>query len=613
MNPSKFLSFVLASVLAAPSLAVTLTQPTQLSTNSYDYIIVGAGTAGLALANRLTEDPKVSVLVLEAGISDEGVVPMQAPFLGPTLSPNTPFDWNYTVTPQVGLNGRSFPYPRGKVLGGSSSINYLIHQFGTKEDWNRYADVSGDQGWSWDKMRKYVRKHERIVPPIDSHNTAGQYLPGNHGTNGVVSVSLQGYNTSIDARVLQATKELPGEFPFNQDLSGGDQPMLGIGFVQTNAGNGTRSSSSTSYLAQANSRPNLTVLINATVTKLLSTAANDKKLKAFRSVQFSNTPGTSPSAESESKSWTVKARKEIVLSAGSVGSAQILLLSGIGGKSNLQKLNIPVEINNPNVGDNLSDHALLPNIYRIQNPANSTDVVTDSILANANAAGDVLTQYVSTRTGLFANNIANKYGFFRLPKQILQRVSDPSPGPLSPHWEVLPVDFYINPGIPRPGDGTYMTFVLALLTPTSRGSVTLRSKNPFDKPIINPNMLTTVFDITATREAVKAIKRLAAAPAFSDYIVAPYGEAFAAATTDKNIDTYIRGLTTTVFHPTGTASMTSADSSHGVVNPDLTVKGTEGLRVVDASVFPFTPSCHTAGPTYLLAERAADLIKRDAH
>ena len=244
--------------------------------------------------------------------------------------------------------------------------------------------------------------------------------------------------------------------------------MLGMGFVQTNAGNGTRSSSSASYLAQANSRPNLTVLINATVTKLLSTTANNRRLKAFRSVQFSNTPGTSSSPAG--RSWTVNARKEVVLSAGSVGSAQILLLSGIGDKSSLKKLNIPVAINNPDVGQNLSDHPLLPNIYHSQNPANSTDVVTDAILANSNAVGDALTQYVTTRRGVFANNIANKFGFFRLSKQVLKTVSDPAPGPLSPHWEVLPADFYINPGVAHPGDGTYMTFVLALVTPTSRSS-----------------------------------------------------------------------------------------------------------------------------------------------
>ncbi|KAF5309869.1 hypothetical protein D9619_010367 [Psilocybe cf. subviscida] len=486
MNASKLFSFVLASVLVAPSLAVTLTQPTQLQTTSYDYVIVGAGTAGLALASRLSENPKVSVLVLEAGISDEGNIPIQAPFLGPTLTPNTQLDWNYTITPQVGMNGRTFAYPRGKVLGGSSSVNYLFHQFGTKEDWDRLGAVSGDNGWTWANMRKYVQKHEKFVPPIDGHNTTGQFIPSNHGFNGAVSVTLQGFNTTIDSRAIGVTKDLPQEFPFNQDLAGGDQPMLGLGYVQTSASGGIRSSSSVAYLAPANTRPNLTVLINATVMKLLSTTPNSRSLKAFRSIQFTNTPGTAPTPAG--RTFTVTARKEVILSAGSVGSTQILMLSGIGDPNKLKALKIPLTLTNNDVGENLSDHTLLPNIFNVVDTPKSVGSL-DRVLGNATQVQNVLQQYVTTHTGMFANNIANNFGFFRISDKlpVFKTTPDPAPGVKSPHWELINSDFYVNPGVDRPTTGNFMTVAAVLLTPTSRGSITLKSNNPFDKPLINPN------------------------------------------------------------------------------------------------------------------------------
>ncbi|KAF8956200.1 hypothetical protein BDZ97DRAFT_1958944 [Flammula alnicola] len=302
----------------------------------------------------------------------------------------------------------------------------------------------------------------------------------------------------------------------------------------------------------------------------------------------------------------VTARKEVILSAGTVGTTQILQLSGIGDKNDLSALNITTTINNPSVGQNLSDHTQLSNIFSVQGTESF-----DSVMRNNTALGEALNQYLTSKTGIFAGNIANNLGFLRLPSNssIFQTVADPSAGPNSAHWEIIFGNVWFNPDVPTPATGSFLTVVASLLTPTSRGTIKLQSNNPFDKPLIDPRYLTTDFDIFTMREAVRAILRFVAAPAWSDYIIGPFGDLFAAATDDASIDAYIRGLCASILHAVGTASMTPPNAKTGVVNPDLKVKGADGLRVVDASVFPLVPSAHTQGPVYLLAERASDLIK----
>ncbi|PPQ80124.1 hypothetical protein CVT25_001423 [Psilocybe cyanescens] len=626
MHSPGLLSATLVSLqLIVPSLAITFTQSTQLTSKTYDYVIVGAGTAGLVLASRLTENPSITVLVLEAGGDDANNTGISTPFLAASITPNTSLDWNYTVTPQVGMDNRTFAYPRGRVLGGCSSVNYLFHQYGTDDDWNRLAKLSGDSGWSWNNMKRYVQKHEKFVPPVDGHNTTGQFIPSLHGFNGMVSVSLPGNNQSVDSRVLAATRQLGSEFAFNEDMSGGDRSLLGIGFLQSSVGGGVRSSSSTSYLAKANERPNLTVLINAVVMKVIQTGSTHSGLKSFRSVQFTASPGTAisltgksmPSHVSNKIVTEVKidppvivtARREVILAAGAVNTPQILQLSGIGDSKDLQALKIHPIIDNPSVGANLSDHTLLPNIFTVK--PQHEDRTFDHVLRNPNQLSAQIMQWQTNKTGVLANNIANNLGFMRVPSNdpIFRTTKDPTPGPKSPHWEMIVSNFFLSPGVPVPPTGGFMTIVTVLISPTSRGSIKLRSNNPFDKPLVDPNYLHTEFDIAAMRDSVKSSLKFAAAPAFSDYISDRYGSAFQQATTDAKIDAYVRSLTTTIFHPFGTAAMSRESAKFGVVNPDLTVKKTEGLRIVDASVIPYVPSSHTQGPVYLLAERAFEIIK----
>ncbi|KAH9476134.1 Pyranose dehydrogenase 1 [Psilocybe cubensis] len=614
MHPHSIpLSTILLTILSS-SFAATIAHSAELTTRTYDYIIVGAGTAGLVLASRLTEDPKITVLVLEAGGSDANNTAISTPFLAASLTPNTMVDWNYTVTPQVGMENRTFAYPRGRVLGGCSSVNYLFHQYGSDEDWNRLASLSDDPGWSWNNMKRYVQKHERFVPPVDGHNTTGQFIPSLHGFNGMVPVSLPGNNQSVDSRVLAATGQSGPKFTYNQDMSGGGHSLLGIGFLQSSAGGGVRSSSSTTYLAKADKRPNLTVLINSVVTKLVQTGNAHSGHKSFRSVEFSASPGTALSSTGPgNKPDTVTARREVILAAGAVNTPQILQLSGIGDSRDLHELEINAIIDNPSVGANLSDHTLLPNIFTVnpQHESGTFDgVLRDPIQLNAR-----IVQWQTNKTGLLVNNIANNLGFLRVPSNnpIFKMIKDPAPGPKSPHWEMIVSNFFLSPGVPIPPSGGFMTIVNVLISPTSRGTVKLRSNNPFDKPLIDPNYLRTEFDIVTMRESVKSTLDFASAPAFADYISGRYGTAFQQATTDDTIDAYVRSLTTTIFHPFGTAAMSRRSAQFGVVNPDLTVKGADGLRIVDASVIPYVPSTHTQGPVYLLAERAADIIKESFH
>ncbi|KDR70983.1 hypothetical protein GALMADRAFT_103022 [Galerina marginata CBS 339.88] len=571
------------------ALADIVTSVRDLPGLEYDFVIVGGGTAGNVIANRLTENPKISVLVLEAGALPDGNLNISVPFFCTRATPHTPFDWNYTTLAQPGLNNRSIPYARGYALGGSSSVNFMAYTRGSSEDYDRYARLSGDPGWSWKALQPYFRKNERFSPPADHHNTTGQFDPAVHGFNGINSVSLYGFPEGIDQRVIETTQQLV-EFPFNLDYNSGYH--IGIGFTQFTIKDGARSSSRTSYMAdQFSSRKNLHVLLNARVSRLLATGKQHGQ-PIFQTVEFLPAIGGSL--------MKATARKEVILSAGSIGTPHTLLNSGIGDEKTLSPLGIKTIVNNPSVGRNLSDHPVVGNQWMV----NSTDTfeafTRDPAKTEAN-----LQLWETNRTGVFASGGFNNLGWIRLPKNatILQTHLDPAAGPNTANFELL-----ISNGISRapfPPTGNFLSIGTALLSPTSRGFITINSTDPFAAPLIQPNFLSTDFDVAALREAVKAARRFAAAPAWADYILVPVNNA----TTDDQIDEFLRTTAASIAHPMGTAAMTPKDASFGVVDPDLRVKGVVGLRIVDASVIPIVPAGHTQAATYVFAERAADLIK----
>ncbi|KAH9481208.1 Pyranose dehydrogenase 1 [Psilocybe cubensis] len=586
-----------SSQLCLSTQAVLITLPSQLNTTVYDYVIVGgemklaqeSGTAGLTLASRLTENVSTTVIVLEAGISDQNFPDLRIPFLAPTMTPNTQVDWNTTTQAQPGLNNRVVPYIRGHVLGGSSSVN----------DWNRLASVSGDSGWGWTNMEQYVFKHEKLVAPADGHSTVGQCDPADHGTDGQVFISLPGNNRTIDERILETTQQL-AEFPFNEDTGGGEHNLLGVGFIQSTIGSAARSSSSTAYLnSTVIGRPNLVVLVNVTATALIQSGNSTNGLPSFRSVHYTASPP--PGNLTLGQIQTVTATKEIVISAGAIGTPQLLMLSGIGNSTALNHLQVTSTINNPSVGANLSDHLLIPNVFEVDDTG-----TLDIIFRNATAAAAALTQWSGNKRGIYSNTVASFYGFTRFPSNdsIFESTPDPSAGQNTPHWEII-----FSPGTPMPTTGNFLTVVTVPSTPTSRGTVTLRSNNPYELPIVDPQYLTTAFDISAAAESVKGALRFISAPAWSRYVTGNFSQALATATNDSLIEAYVRGIAGSAFHGVGTAAMSPANAKTGVVNANLTLKGVDGVRIVDASVFPFIPSCHTQGSVYLLAERAADLIK----
>lgn len=542
------------------------------------------------MANRLSENRAFQVLVLEAGPSHVGVFESEVPWLAASLF-GTKYDWNYTTVPQVGLGGRIVDIPRGRLLGGSSSINFMIYTRSAVEDFDRWAKLTGDSGWSWNSLVKYFKKSERLTPPADKHNTKGQIDPSVHGTNGLLATSLSGFPVPIDKKVVTASQQLGGDFKFNLDINSGN--TLGIGWLQTivDGRTGIRGSSANGYLEpQFLKRPNLHVLVNAEVSRLLQTSG---KVPAFRGVEFRQKVGGPLSH--------LTATKEIILCAGSLGSPHIMLNSGIGATRALKAVGVKPLVNLPDVGENLADHSVMAHPF-IVNSNNTFERIRDA----ANIPGE-LALWKKTGGGPFVDTIASMLGFFRVPKNVTLK-PDFAAGPNAPHFEHLIANGLIVSNSFVPPNASFFSMSTTVTSPVSRGTLKLRSSNPFDAPLIDPALLKEESDRIVMREAIKHALKFTSAPVWKGYIVSPSG-GLENATTDEKLDEYITAASSTFFHPTGTLSMSAKGAKNGVVDPDLRVKNIVGLRVVDASIFPYIPTGHTSSAVYAVAERAADIIK----
>jgi choline dehydrogenase len=520
----------------------------------YDYIIVGAGSAGCVLATRLSADSGVSVLLLEAGPSDDAEE-IHAPAAMNRLF-QTAYDWNYLTVPQHRAAGRSIYWPRGRVLGGSSSIDAMIYIRGSRHDFQSWRDEHGCTGWGYEDLMPYFRRAE------DNSRGASAY----HGQGGPLSVTDVRYKSAACEAFIAAAQEQGAAA--NDDFNGPRQD--GVGWYQVTQRGGRRCSAATAYLHPAMSRPNLTVLTDALVTNVIIEGGQATGVTYLRKGQ----------AE------TARANAEVILSGGAINSPQLLMLSGIGPADHLIETGIGVLADSPWVGANLSDHPVLPVIW-------STPRVRGLWEKTGNA--NVL-RWQLTHRGPLTSNVAESGGFAHseagLPAPDLQLHALPAP--------------YKNQGLADPAQRA-MSVLVGLVDVGSRGRIRLRGTDPRHRPAIDPGYLSDDRDARALAAGLKMAREFVTARAMAAVCRSELAPG-AHVRSDAELLRYVQTSVVTLNHPVGTCAMGGESRRNSVVDPELRVRGVAGLRVVDASVMPSVPRGNTNAPTIAIAERAADLI-----
>ncbi|KAJ3561543.1 hypothetical protein NP233_g10130 [Leucocoprinus birnbaumii] len=546
----------------------------------YDFIVAGGGVGGSLVATRLAQNQKWNVLVVEAGASNEDFWETRVPGFWPLLG-KTAMDWNYTTVPQPGLNNRAVDYSRAKVLGGCSSHNAMIYTRGSKSEWNQYAEVTGNKGLKWNSVLPLLMKAEKWGQSPNASSNTGHYNPAFHGKGGELLTQAPYSIHPFNDMLMQSSKELPDEFPFDEDWS--DGTPIGTSAISPEA---ERSSAATAFLG--NTGKNVHVLLHTQVTRVLPTTSHGTE---FRIIEVGSGPG--------SKLRQIKAKREVILSSGIFGTPQILQNSGIGKQSDLDAAGVRTIVDNPSVGKNLSDHVSAFATF-------STNIAVTTY--NQTVA---LQEWNTTRTGPLTRSFQlNHMSFIRLPEDsppfTTEGFSDPTSGKDTPHVEFT----FFAIGSPDPANGvvnaTVQVYVINL-HPISRGSVTIKSSDPFEYPSIDVGLLAEKMDMSVLREGIRSLRRLFSAPVFNGSI---FGSVIPPAnvTSDEDLESFLRATGGTWLHGVGSASMSPKGARWGVVDPDFRVKGTKGLRVVDASVIPLLPSAHTQVPTYGFAEVASLMI-----
>ena len=536
-----------------------------MNQGQFDYIIIGAGSAGCLLAKRLTENPDTRVLLLEAGKQDNYIwIHVPVGYLYCIDNPRT--DWRFRTTEEPGLNGRSLIYPRGKVLGGSSSINGMIYMRGQDADYERWVDETGDPAWSWPEALRRYKKFE------DYHGGNNEW----HRQGGEWRVERQRLKWEILEVFRHASKE--AGIPFSDDFNRGDN--FGVGYFDVNQRSGWRLNTSRAFLREAAKRPNLTLRTGALVKQLKIDPATRRCL----GVEYIQ----------DGSVHLAEAGKEVLLTAGSIGSVQILERSGIGSAQRLSRLGIQVRSDLPGVGENLQDHLQLRMVYRV-NGITTLNTKANSLWGKAMIG----LEYLLKRSGPMAM-APSQLGAFAFS---------------SPDQARANVEYHVQPlSLERFGEPLHsfnaFTASVCNLRPTSRGSVHITSPEVDAAPEIKPNYLSTEEDCRVAAESLRLTRRILASPAFKPYAPEEYkpGDQYQ---TDQQLVKAAGDIGTTIFHPVGTCKMGRADDPMSVLDSELRVKGIGGLRVVDASAMPYITSGNTAAPTMMIAERVAELLTGD--
>lgn len=549
--------------------------------HTFDHIIVGAGSAGCLLANRLSRDPARRVLLLEAGGKDNyHWIHIPVGYLYCIGNPRT--DWLYKTEAEAGLNGRSLIYPRGKTLGGCSSINGMIYMRGQSRDYDAWAALTGEPAWSWDNVLPDFKAHEdhyrldRGADPVTGGNSRFSDL---HGHGGEWRVEKQRLRWDLLEAFAEAAVQ--AGVPRTEDFNTGDNE--GVGYFDVNQRSGWRWNTSKAFLRPVLGRPNLTVWTGAQVEGLILETGDDGALSCV-GVRL----------RQAGQSMAVQARGEVILSAGAIGSPQILQLSGIGPAELLHRTGIKPVLDLQGVGGNLQDHLQIRTIFTV------TGARTLNTLANSLAGKMAIgLEYALKRSGPMSMSPSQLGAFTR---------SDPAQpfANLEYHVQPLSLDAFGQPLHREPA----FTVSVCNLNPTSRGTVHVRSPRAEDAPAIAPNYLATPEDRRVAADSIRQARHIVSQPALARYRPKEWkpGVEFQ---TDEELARLAGDIAGTIFHPVGTTKMGREDDPASVVDGRLRVRGVRGLRVVDAGVMPLITSGNTNAPTLMIAEKASRMILED--